>query len=398
MKRVFALILCITLLMTGCVSQNGESNKQVIEKDPVVGLDLTYNGLDDELLLRQIEDTVYTDTVAAINSEKYVVEDVQAIYISKEYIDEVMFNSQSNVYFGYTLDELNSIFQGTRYVFTLGNDGQTTIQELEEFVDTSTEKIIKNVAIGTGVILVCVVITVVTEGAGAPAAVSAVFAASAKTGAIMAGGSAVFGGVGAGIVRGIETGDMDEALQAAAVSGSEGFKWGAISGAIIGGGKEAFALKAATKSGLTMSEAALIQKEAQLPMDVISQLHSMEEYEIYKTAGLKTFMVNGKTALIQNIDLNYVSELQDGTKVTNLVRMQRGMAPLDPATGKAYQLHHIGQKVDGTLAILTEEQHQRNAAILNIVGKESEIDRNAFSAIRKEFWKYLGNAFAIGGV
>ncbi len=397
MKRVFALILCITLLMTGCASQTDGSNKRVIEKDPIESLELNYKGLDDELLLRQIEDAVYADTIANINSEKYVVEDVQAIYISKEYIDEVMFNSQSNVFFGYTLDELNSIFQGTRYTFTLGNDGQTNVQELEEFVDTSTETIIKNVAIGTGVILICVVITVVTEGAGVPA-VSAVFAASAKTGAVMAGGSAIFGGVGAGIVRGIETGDMDEALQAAAVSGSEGFKWGAISGAIIGGGKEAFALKAATKSGLTMSEAALIQKEAQLPMDVISQFHSLEEYEVYKSAGLKTFMVNGKTALIQNIDLNYVSELQDGTKVTNLVRMQRGLAPLDPATGKEYQLHHIGQKVDGTLAVLTESQHQGNAAILNIAGKESEIDRNAFAAIRKEFWKYLGNAYAIGGV
>lgn len=397
MNRIVALILCFAFLLTGCTSQN-DANKSVLEKVPVEGLELNYKGLDDDLLLRQIEDTVYTDTIAAINSDKYVVEDVQAIYVSKEYIDESMFNSQSNIFFGYTLEELSSVFQDTCYVFSVGKDGQTAVNEIEEFVDTSAETIIKNVAIGAGVILVCVVITVVTEGVGAPAAVSAIFAASAKTGAIMAGSSAVFSGVGAGIVRGIETGDMDEALRTAAISGSEGFKWGAISGAIIGGGKEAFALKAATKGGLTMSEAALIQKEAQLPMDVISQLHSMKEYEVYKTAGLKTFMVNGKTALIQNIDLNYVSELQDGTMVTNLVRMQKGLAPLDPATGKAYQLHHIGQKADATLAVLTEEQHQGNAAILNLVGKESEINRSAFDSIRKAFWKYLGNAFAIGEV
>ena len=79
--------------------------------------------------------------------------------------------------------------------------------------------------------------------------------------------------------------------------------------------------------------------------------------------------------------------------------MQRGYAPLDPATGKAYQLHHIGQKADGTLAILTESQHQGNSTILNIVGKESEIDRKAFNETRKAFWEYLGKVvFANGGV
>ena len=32
---------------------------------------------------------------------------------------------------------------------------------------------------------------------------------------------------------------MNEALDAAALTGSEGFKWGAITGAITGGGEEA---------------------------------------------------------------------------------------------------------------------------------------------------------------
>ena len=73
---------------------------------------------------------------------------------------------------------------------------------------------------------------------------------------------------------------------------TEGFKWGAISGAIIGGGSEAFLLKSATKSGLTMNEAAFIQADSNLPIDVISQLHSMDEYLIYEDAGLKTMMVN----------------------------------------------------------------------------------------------------------
>ena len=105
----------------------------------------------------------------------------------------------------------------------------------------STETMLKNVAIGTGVILVCVTVSVVSAGVGAPA-VSMIFAASATTASSFAVSSAVFGGVSAGVVRGIETGDFHEAMEAAAVGATEGFKWGVISGAIVGGGGEAFQL------------------------------------------------------------------------------------------------------------------------------------------------------------
>ena len=408
MKRIIALILSFALLLSGCAPAQTiqESTGDTIAPTAELPAQTTvwvddipeYNDLDDADLLYHLENLVYRETVSALNSTEYVVENISAVYISKEYLEEVAFNSQSNIYFGYTLAELDELFQGSRYVFTLGSDGQTTVQELQEIEDTSTETMLKNVAIGTGVILVCVTVSAVSAGVGAPA-VSVIFAASAKTGTLMALTSGGFGAISAGIVRGIQTGDFNEAMEAAALAGSEGFKWGAISGAISGGAQEAFALKAATRSGLTMNEAAIIQQESGLPMDVISQLHSMDEYLVYKDAGLKPVMVNGRTALVQNIDLNYVSTLPDGSEVTNLVRMQRGYAPLDPTTGKAYQLHHIGQKADGTLAILTESQHQGNSAILNIVGKESEIDRQAFNATRKAFWEYLGKVvFANGGV
>jgi len=408
MKRIIALILSFTLLLSGCAP--AQTIQDHTENTTIPAADLPaqttvwvddipeYNNLDDTDLLYHLEDLVYRETVSALNGAEYIVENISAVYISKEYLEEVAFNSQSNIYFGYTLAELDELFQGSRYVFTLGSDGQTTVQELQEIEDTSTETMLKNVAIGTGVILVCVTVSAVSAGVGAPA-VSVIFAASAKTGTLMALSSGGFGAISAGIVRGIQTGDFSEAMEAATLAGSEGFKWGAISGAISGGAQEAFALKAATKSGLTMNEAAIIQQESGLPMDVISQLHSMDEYLVYKEAGLKPVMVNGRIALVQNIDLNYVSTLPDGSEVTNLVRMQRGYAPLDPATGKAYQLHHIGQKADGTLAILTESQHQGNSTILNIVGQESGIDRKAFNETRKAFWEYLGKVvFANGGV
>ncbi len=403
MKRFIAALLSVIMVLTGCSQpQSAVISEESTSDEPAEGIVLEdfepqYNSLDDEQLLAHIEDLVYRDTVEAINSDEYFVENVSAVYVSKEYLEEVAFNSESNIYFGYTLAELDEIFQGTRYVFTLNEDGTTTVQELQEIEDASAETILKNVAIGTGVILICVTVSVVSAGAGAPA-VSMIFAASATTAQTFAVSSAAFGGISAGIVRGIQTGDFHEAMDAAALGASEGFKWGAIGGALIGGGSEAFLLKTATKSGLTMNEAALIQVDSNLPIDVISQMHSLDEYLVYKNAQLSPMMVNGRTALIQNIDLNYISQLPDGSEVTNLVRMQRGYAPIEPATGKAYQLHHIGQRADGTLAVLTERQHQGNAAILNIFGKESEIIRPEFAATRKAFWEYLGNYYAAGSV
>lgn len=404
MKRLIALFLSLTMVLTGCSkpqTQNPASESTInAVSAPAEWVEVLpeFDSLSDENLLLEVENLVYRETVEALDSEDYVVENVSAVYLSKEYLEEAAFNSQSNVYFGYTLAELDEIFQGTRYIFTLGDDGTTAVQELQVIDDHTAETMLRNIAIGTGVILVCVTVSVVSAGAGAPA-VSIIFAASATTAKTMAVSSAAFGGISAGVVRGIETGDFDEAMEAAALGATEGFKWGAVSGAVIGGGSEAFLLKSATKSGLTMNEVALIQKESNLPMDVISQFHSMKEYLVYKEAGLKPVIVNGRIVLVQDIDLNYVSELPDGTKVTNLERMQRGLAPIEPATGEAYELHHIGQKADGTLAVLTRDQHRKNASILNQPGKASEIDRSGFGNTRKDFWEYAGTyVFGNGGV
>lgn len=404
MKRLIALFLSLTMVLTGCSKPQtpnpaSESTINTVSF-PAEWVEVLpeFDSLSDEDLLLEVENLVYRETIEALDSEEYVVENVSAVYLSKEYLEEAAFNSQSNVYFGYTLAELDEIFQGTRYIFTLGDDGTTAVQELQVVDDHTAETMLRNIAIGTGVILVCVTVSVVSAGAGAPA-VSIIFAASATTAKTMAVSSVAFGGISAGVVRGIETGDFDEAMEAAALGTTEGFKWGAVSGAVIGGGSEAFLLKSATKSGLTMNEVALIQKESNLPMDVISQFHSMKEYLVYKEAGLKPVIVNGRVALVQDIDLNYVSELSDGTKVTNLERMQRGLSPIEPATGKAYELHHIGQKADGTLAVLTRDQHRKNASILNQPGKASEIDRLGFGNTRKDFWEYAGTyVFGNGGV
>jgi hypothetical protein len=79
---------------------------------------------------------------------------------------------------------------------------------------------------------------------------------------------------------------------------------------------------------------------------------------------------------------------------TNLERMLSGKAPLD-STGKPFELHHIGQKNNGSLAILTSKEH--DAASLHGFVSKSEIDRDAFNATRKpEFWKTMGRILSGG--
>lgn len=397
MKRMIALLLSSIMVLTGCGKvRPQETINNKIDPPAVYATDNVADGqlvlkeiepqfsvLDDEQLLIHTEDLVYREAISAINSEEYFVENVSAVYISKEYLDELAFNSQSNIYFGYTLTELNEIFQGTKYIFTLSEDGSTAVQELQEIEDVSTETMLRNVAIGTGVILVCVTVSVVSAGVGAPA-VSMIFAASATTAKTFAISSAAFGGIAAGVVRGIETGDFDEAIEAAAKGATEGFKWGAISGAVVGGVSQGSAIYGAAKqTNFTMNQYAQIQQETGYPLDVIKQFHTMNEYQAFKNANLKPAVVGNKTALIKtDIDLTRV----DAKGRTNLERMKQGLAPQD-SNGVSYELHHVGQKKDGTLAIMSQVEHDSPAIHGFLQKTEAHAAGTNWNAERQAFWK-----------
>lgn len=385
MKKILSVLLMLSLLLCSFNAAVATETQLPVGSVPEAG----FSGMNDPNLLRYTEDIIYQNLVTSLDSDEYFVENVSAIYISQEYIDELAYNSQANIYFGYTLQELSEQFQGKKYVFTLGDDGTTIVTEFEDYDDTY-DRALKNAAIGTGVILVCVTVSVVSGGLGAPA-VSMIFAASAKTGTIMALSGGSIGGISAGIVTGIQTGDMDEALKAAALAGSEGYKWGAFSGAVSGGIGQTIALKGATMNGLTMNQAAAIQRESKYPLDVIKQFKSMEQYEICRDAGLKAVTVNGKTSLVRAIDLDYVDELGR----TNLQRMQQGLAAIDPNSGVSYELHHIGQKTESTLAILTKAEHMQggNNAIWHEFGISSEVHnastQSMWLAQKQSYWKQL---------
>ncbi len=409
MKKIISIVLTATLLLAGCSvhpsveqdvveaeSVESSSVLNTLSDEDVLYSDLTtmdyldtevenlnFSSMSDPNLLTYMEGAVYCQLIDEIGDNAYI-ENVDAIYISQEYIDELSYNSRSNIFFGYTLQELDEQFQGERYVFTV-QDGNTVVQPMSEYDDTY-DQIIRNVAIGTGVILICVTVSVATAGA-APAA-SMIFAVGAQTGTAMGLSSGVISGVAAGLTTGITTGDWDQALTDGELAASEGFMMGAICGSILGGAGEAVGLHGATLNGLTMDEAATIQRESRIPLNIIREFQSMDQYEIIRNSGMYGGVVDGSPALIRDIDLNFVDDMGR----TNLQRMQQGLAALDPETGLAYELHHMGQTQDATMAILTQAEHRGvgNHAIWHDLISESAVDHGAaWSAQREAFWRSL---------
>jgi len=275
MKKLLAILLTFSLVLlsfSGCATNNGatsaapveetvetilESNTEevtatadpespeqpveiktddiAVEQDIEVAEEVIpdFTNLSDPALLQYVEDSIYTDLVASFDSEDYIIKGVNAVYISNEYLEEAAYNSQSNIFFGYTLEELDEEFQGTRYVFTPGEDGATTVMPFEVYDDTY-EQVIKNVdTVCKGVILICVVVSKVAQKAGAPE-VSMIFAASAETVRVFDSSLGIISDVVSCLVTGYQTDDIDPAVKAAALIGSDGFKWGAIIGEVVG--------------------------------------------------------------------------------------------------------------------------------------------------------------------
>ncbi len=448
MKRVIALILGLSLLLTGCgvttetvetsialatesVAEATETTEdtsvdaieeavedtteeaveEAVEEEETatseanvdygeITITSKTNGIEDEEInvsdlsnrdtLEDLENAVYESIIEELDSADYYVESVTIRYISQEYMEEVEYNSKANIYFGYTLESINNCFGGERYIFTVNDDNETVVKAFEEYDDTY-DQVLKNVAVGSGVILVCATVSFAT--AGAYPAVSLICAIGAKTGLSCATVSGLTSGLLYGTLNGIATNDINSALKTAALEGSEGFKWGAIAGTLTGAIGELVTLGLATKSGLTMSEAALLQKSSSWSASTISQIQSSAEGEVYLAANLEEFelassTVEGRTLLLSS-DIDW--SLVDDVGRTNLERALEGLAPLD-SSGISYELHHVGQDAEGILATLTKAQHTQNGndTILHSSSLAKCISDSEWIAQKKAVWKEIG--------
>lgn len=376
-RAALVVLLSSTLVLQGCAFPAARSQTTATEE-------VQFADLDDPELHSHLQESVYEQVVESLDSEEYLVGNVDVTYISKEYLKESSFNGQDNIFFGYSLAALDELYEGEKYIFTV-EDGETTTQAFNSIRDTRFDETIENIAVGGGVVLVCVTVSAVA--APAAPAVSVIFAGSAKGAVALGALDGAVSAVAAGAAKQIETGNFGEALKEAAFAGSEAFKMGAVAGAVSGGAAKAVSLKNMTHNGLTMNQAAKVQKESKWPAEVIAKLKSFDEYDLYKNAGLRSTKLNGKAVLSRDIDFKAKFEKADGSFETNLDRMLDGRAPLDP-TGKSYELHHVNQENDGVLAILTRKEHRGkgNYGTLHESGKSSEIIRDDFDEVREQFW------------
>jgi len=146
------------------------------------------------------------------------------------------------------------------------------------------------------------------------------------------------------------------------------------------------------KAGLSEEQKSDLKSETGLSDEVINNINSLEEAGIYKEAGLQEVNVDGKEALIRDIN----PDLADDDGITNKEKMERGLAPLDE-NGEKIELHHVGQHTDSPLAELTTSEHRRsgNDIILHDKSIDSEVhgEGNNWDSERQSYWKTRAKDF-----
>ncbi|AFJ81925.1 hypothetical protein MWE_1186 [Helicobacter pylori XZ274] len=77
---------------------------------------------------------------------------------------------------------------------------------------------------------------------------------------------------------------------------------------------------------------------------------------------------------------------KDGNNKSNLERMQEGNASLCK-DGMSMELHHLKQEDDGIIIELISTEHKKYYKDLHLSKKESKINRSAFNAFRRNYYK-----------
>ena len=145
------------------------------------------------------------------------------------------------------------------------------------------------------------------------------------------------------------------------------------------------------ENGLSEEEKLKIKEETDWSDEIINHIDNMDQYEIYKNAGLHEAEINGRKCLIKDIDLDYVDPK---TGLTNRELMAKGRNPYDAKTGEQIQLHHMGQKSDAPFAELCErsEHGDGNDAILHNKSdiswrRNPELENKYNNEQRPDHWK-----------
>ncbi len=343
MKKVTVLLLVFCLVITGC---NGTS-KKINKIDESTSSKYENIEMGSPELLNIVEDGVLNELIATLDSDTYEVNSVNAIYISQEYLEELQYNSQENIYFGYKLSDITKNFEGKKYVFCLSDDNQTTVKEFEEY-DNTYEQVLKNIAIGTGVILVSVTVSVATGGLGTPSAISTVFAVATKGGTAVALSSAAIGGTISATITGMETHDMKSALKAGLLSASEDFKWGAIVGSATAGFGQTIKLVKQTSNAekitslVVKNKRAGVAREEKVLKRLLKKYKTKNGYEVVREAIIRDAQGNPIIDSVTNQARRIDFVVTNGNKVVDSIEVTSRTASKVAQVAKEERIRKAG--------------------------------------------------------
>lgn len=134
-RKLLVGLTALALFLTGCsVPEDSEvpvgatmstdarttsTESPTVSDVPESAAEPSFASFGDPDYLQYVEDQVFASAEGELVSDDYEIEHLTATYVSQEYLDELAFNSQENIYFGYTLSEIEAQFEGTSYVFSL---------------------------------------------------------------------------------------------------------------------------------------------------------------------------------------------------------------------------------------------------------------------------------------
>lgn len=174
---------------------------------------------------------------SAETSDTTTWENASVVYWSD--VDEYSDWVYSELLFGEITDEMPIV--ETRVLDYQSNgkyfDGEKVYQMVGDKFDVNS--FVSKYAVGTGVIVICVIMTVVTKGA--PQTIACFIAGKADAAISLAAKGRAFGAATRGIITAIKTGgDLEESFYGALEGSADGYMWGAIFGAVTGGFKSQY--------------------------------------------------------------------------------------------------------------------------------------------------------------
>ncbi len=147
MRRYLAFFLICALALSAC----GRGPMPSVETSPTQGtLEPEWQDLSDPEALKSMEQSLQTELLSLLSGTDVTVE---AVYVSQEYLEELRYNSQQNLFFGMTLEELQQAFGGQFYGVTYSTEGEPQVTSMEEPSD-----ILGTLArsTGSGKVMVCI--------------------------------------------------------------------------------------------------------------------------------------------------------------------------------------------------------------------------------------------------